>query len=364
MKVLHVVPRLSGGGPSTSVLAEARHGGATHEMLVLEQAASSVAMLAAMRARVRVHVCPSKEREAEVVNGADVVVVHFWNTPSLARWLVRWQQRALRWVLYCRVNGVHAPQVLPEELAQSPCHLVLTSPHLMRPGASLIPAPVDPALLSAGADVTDVLHVGTVNVFKLDPAFGRLHTGLQTTVIGTGGQEAEFATSAATVHWAGFQPMPWTTRARVFSAPTSRFTYASSDKTLQEAMLLGIPVVTYYDSPVAHLVTAETGLLAKGREDYSEVLREAMEVFDRSAVAQAAHELHDPAAKWTHLRSIYEQVADGEPRPVSGRLTAGDGARTRPGLRELEDDEVLWAFQQWACEGGRAQYLDEAHHEL
>jgi hypothetical protein len=385
--VVHVLPRLGAGGPTTSLLYEGgwasrNRTGWSHELLVLEPGGSREAVLRALRQRTRVHAAPDPERESQVLGGADVVVVHYWNTPSMWQFLKRSRGLNWRWILYCHVNGVRRPQLLPQWLAQAPCHLVLTSPHakaMREDGAvSVVPALVDleqlgPPQPSNGA----VVHVGTLTVFKIDPAFVDLHrlalaAGSRVEVVGAGSDESRFAALAGPQwRWYGFDPRPWQRLAggRVFSAPIRATATSSGEKTVQEAGLLGIPVVAYRDSPVAHLIIDQvTGLLARDRDDFAEML--TGDLPSRNRVIEAAAQLHAPEHKASELARIYDAVAEDGPRPVpdpgglpawvrwqtAGALRPGSAP---PSLSELaESDETIAAFQSLASEGGRAQFLN------
>lgn len=396
LKILHVVPRWNHGGGAQSILAEARHArehalAVTHQALSLEPGGSLQLLTQAVRARVRVQAAPDPERERAVVESADLLVVHYWNAPSLRAFVDRWRGRALRWILYSRVNGLHSPQRLPMELVRSACHTVLTSPHGATGGrlgeVSVIPAIVprpDPAA-AADAKRNGLLHVGTLNVFKLAADFINLHVGLESsdgpvTVAGAGGDEdifqerAERLGIAGHFSWAGFVPEPGILyrRARLLTYPVAPFTYASSDKVVQEAQMHGLPVLLSRAAPLAHLVEeGVTGMLAGDGGEYTALLRgilaNARHLPGTAEITAAAIRMHDPDAKIRRLLDIYRQVVAGPKRAVedgfpdlAGWLEfqgAGMARRQRPSLETMTaSPEALYAYQCWACEGGLAQY--------
>ena len=99
-----------------------------------------------------------------------------------------------------------------------------------------------------------IVHAGTLNVFKLEPRFIALHSEVAlatrpVVIAGSGGNEADFREEAKTLgiaggfRWAGFRhDLPnLFANAKLFSHPSSRFTYASSDRVLQESQLAGVP---------------------------------------------------------------------------------------------------------------------------
>lgn len=407
LTILHVLPRWNHGGGAQSVLAEARFArarrtGMIHRVMALEPGGSLPLLQQALRMRLRVHPAPDAAQERELVNGADLVVIHYWNAPSLRGFLDRWRGRALKWILYSRVNGLHPPQRLPRTLARSACHTVLTSPHAAELGRADAVS-VIPAIVNHGADTLGrraegrqgVLHVGTLNVFKLAPNFIELHAGLVSPdnpvmVVGAGGDEQRFQARAKALGvarefaWPGFAADAGALypNFRILSYPASPFTYASSDKVVQESQLYGLPVLLYRGSPVAHLVEEEvTGVLADGDDEYRALLGAIVEgeypLPGEAETRAAAVELHNPERKCEQLQTIYRQVLEGAAREVDDGFpsvedwlsyqcgeAARAGAQPRPSLAAMKHSpELLRAYQCWACEGGIAHYAN-AYSEL
>ncbi len=401
LNVLHVVPRWNHGGPAASLVLEAKHAklagsGIAHRVLALEPGGSSAMVRDALRARLRLHPCPPLDEETKLVRDAHVVVLHYWNTPSLRRFIDRWRGAPLRWVLVSHVNGLHRPQLLPPILGATACHVVLTSHHLhsaFGPGhATVIPAIAD--LSEARADVAggaegSIVHVGTLNVFKLSPHFIPLHAPTADPahpmlIAGSGGDEARFQAEAAELgvadafRWLGFVlDVPAVLAgARLFSCPVSAFSYATSDKVLQVAQASGVPVLVQRDAPVAHLVRdGVSGVLADDLNDFARKLAAiadgSLGLPPRELVREAALEDHDPAPKHQKLEAIYRGVEAGGAKPLDDGFAdlsswidcqVGDAAELRdarrPSLAALRDDDVLARHQRWGCEGGLAQALN------
>lgn len=391
--ILHVVPRLHHGGPTSSILAEARHAArrgldSDYAVMALEPGGSSSMVMQAMRQRTRVHVAPPIDRERQLLETADVVVVDWWNTPSMRAFFGRHRGLPLHWVLHCRVNGMTQPQLLVEPMATAPCHLLLTSPAALglRPAgeATAVVDFVDmPEVVGGGATSPLLLHIGTTNVFKLDPALvdihlGALRAGAALEVIGSGGGEDAWRDRAAQLGAVGRVSFPGFVdgadrrlrEATAFVAPTSRHTYASCDKTLQQSMLAGVPVIAYADSPLAYLVEdGRTGWLAHDREHFGDIaVSVATGAFrlDPHDVAATSRAALDADRTMDNLVAAYAAAVDREPRPLDDgvaddedwqALQCGTARRVTPSLQELiDDDDALLAFQRWACEGGAAQF--------
>ena len=405
LTVVHVLPRWNHGGGAQSILAEAScavslNSGIRHEALSLEAGGALPLLRDALKMRLRVHRKLCAQDEAELLEAARVVVLHYWNAPSVRAFLDRWRGRSLRFVLYSRVNGLHRPQRLPLALANSACHVVLTSPHL-RKEIEHARVSVVPAIVRISSNCDDegsdqrlsVLHVGTLNVFKLSPHFVPLHAhlaneGCPIEVVGVGGDEDRFRLDSIACgakdqfRWRGFENGLATlyTNAKVLSYPISSLSYASSDKVVQESQLCGLPVLGLEGSPISHLISpGETGLLAKDFSDYRRILEGVVSgsvgLPSRSRVKEFASRQHDPERKCEAMDSIYREVAEMPKRSIDDGFrefedwirfqvgaTESLGDYRRPSLEELRANlSSLERHQRYACEGGLAHYVNEGY---
>ena len=263
LSILHVVPRLNRGGGGASVLHEwaATREAVTPAFLSLERDVDVSMLREAMRRRIRVHVAPPAEEEAYLLQGADVVVVHFWQCPSLFHFCKRLQGRKLRLILYSRVRGTTPPQILHPALLALADGWISTAPaELPFHGPQLwMPALIDPALATAGpparpASPFVVAHCNTLNASKMHPDFAALHEGHEVEVFGVGGDEAALA-AFPHLRLQGFVAKWWSaTRAQVLGHPLHPATSSSSDKVVQEAMFAGLPVVLLAPTGLGALV--------------------------------------------------------------------------------------------------------------
>lgn len=409
LHVLHVVPRWHMGGPPIGMVLEAEHArasgnGLLHRVLALEPGAATPMLRAAMRAGLRVQLALPRDEEAALLAWADAIVVHWWNAPSMRRFFDRHRGCAMRWVPSVHVNGLHPPQRVPPAFGRAASQVVLTSPHARgllqaagpvvcgaRPAVHVVPAPARLQMVPGGLDERpgrSIVHVGTLNVFKLSPAFVPLHAHAARAdapiiVVGTGGDEARFQAEAealgvaAGLRWVGFvDDVPRIhDGARLMSYPMARLAYGSSDRTVQEAQACGVPVLLPRSAPLAHLVREGlTGLLADDDEDFERIVtavaKDAWPLPPRRRVREVALEDHDPAPKLRKLADVWREAAERPPGVIDDghpdldswmHFQVGDVAELvdmrRPALAALRDDAVLARHQRWACEGGLAHYL-------
>src|SRR5262245_61812735 len=126
------MPGFGGGGAMRALLATAawstRQSGVAHAVLPL------VAPTPGTRERLAAHGLELHEpgdpgAMRAVVAAADVVQVHFWNTPELYAWFdADWPPHRL--LLWVHVGGARPPQVLPPEVVRAADVVVATSPYV------------------------------------------------------------------------------------------------------------------------------------------------------------------------------------------------------------------------------------------
>lgn len=321
LSILHVVPRLNRGGGGASVLHEhlAIPGAVKHSFLSLEGEVDVSMLRDAMRRRIRVHVAPSAAEESELLKGADVVVIHFWQCPSIFHFFKRLNGETLRLIIYSRVRGTTPPQILhPELLAQADGWISTGPPELKFEGPQLwMPALIDPDLVDSPfrdrlETPFSVVHCNTLNASKMHPDFAALHAGHDVEVFGAGGDEELLAT-APHLHIKGFVHRWWeATSAQVLGYPLHPMTSSSSDKSVQEALFAGLVVVLLAPTALDALV-GDSSIVASDAEEYRQALdRLAADVAWRKELALAgqthAHQHLNPHKNALKLLTFYEVI--------------------------------------------------------
>ena len=305
IEVLHVIQSLSGGGATRAMLGAARYsgrsGGCRHRVLpLLPPPAGGPAMLQA--AGVGLEPAPTPAERDGALAAADVVLVHFWNSPELYRFLGA-PLPPMRLAAWLHVAGDRPPQVVTPALmafvdlalATAPCQydtpafralslterdartaLVLASPDFARL-AGIAPKP-HPGF--------NVGYVGTVDAIKMHPAYVRMSAAAalpdaRFIVCGTGGQLPALVQEAARLGVAErfeFRGQVENIRAvlevlDVFGYPLCADNYSTSELALQEAMYAGVPAVVFAHGGAQHtLRDGETGLIVRSESEYREAL--------------------------------------------------------------------------------------------
>jgi glycosyltransferase involved in cell wall biosynthesis len=226
------------------------------------------------------------------VEQADIVHVHFWNTPELHAWL-RAPLPPTRIALTAHVLGYTAPHMLTEEVVERADLVLLTSAQsLERADASLrakavvAPSAADFARLGAIEPEPHrgfaIGYIGTVDFAKMHPRFVAMHAALdiadarvivcgsggawpvlqsQITEIGAGERfELRFYVEDIAPVLAGLD---------VFGYPLCEENYATTELVLQEAMYAAVPIVVLDPGGADYSVRdGETGFVVRCEADY------------------------------------------------------------------------------------------------
>ena len=364
MKVLHIIPRMIGGGPERAVLARASEMAALgHEqkdsIAVLDVPVSRKMLLAARRLKIDVIVRPDQTKLRHLIIDADVVEIHYWNHPTLLALLREMRFPPARLVMNSHILGLTAPQVLTAAIGRYADALILTSEASDESAGARAaradgrPVFVLPSVADMGRlqrferrrhDGCVVGYLGLVNDVKMHPRFAQMaaavtNPSVRFLICGGGGREAALqrdmealGLGARTEIRGQVEDIREALESMdIFGYPLAEQTYATSEKALQEAMWVGLPPVVFPYGGVRLLVRHEcTGLVARTESEYVAALdrlagdpglrsrlgiaarKFAREQFDPRRSAKAAIELMEEFASW--------------PRRDRDLLEGGDGA--------------------------------------
>jgi glycosyltransferase involved in cell wall biosynthesis len=336
--IVHVVPRLAMTGPVRGIAAEAKYAtrlgiDRRQRVVALERELSPAAVLLLRREGVDLTVRPDPDELDDVLRAADLVLVRFWNCPSMFEFLLR-PLPATRMVAWIETQGLDPPQVVPDALVDFVDDVLLTTSVTQASPAVRRRSPSSAALVAPGiADMDRLEHfepiehddfvvgyVGTVNAGKLHPRFVELCAAVDVpdarfVVYGAGGGEDALRTEAAACGMADrFEVRGHTEdiaaalgEMDVFGYPLRPDTYASSEKAIQEAMWVGVPPVVFPFGGVGELVRdGVDGLVADDEAQYVRHLERlatdpALRTRLGTAARRRAREVFDPSALTARL---------------------------------------------------------------
>jgi glycosyltransferase involved in cell wall biosynthesis len=387
MNLVHVIPNLGPGGPTRSLTtfvewSTRNRPTISHRILTLEPRVYPFLAFRLRRCGAAILQNLDAAQIDEILERADMVLLHFWNTPLVWLLLAR-PTPPVRSVIWTKIRGDRLPQRLNANLLCCAAGLALTTrapPHLL---PRFEHAPVVPGLIQTDRikglvrlphEGFRVDYVGTTNSGKLDPSIFSIVSNLEipevmVRIFGGALEPAMAQAHAAMPDPSRVEICGFTENiARVFATtdvfayPMAEGSYGSSDIALQEAMLAGLPVVIYAHRGPSHFVENEkTGLVVSSAAEFSAAierlyhdpaLRVALGAAARAyAEAEFGSEKHP-----VRLAGVIEAAATAPKRPLfEGRSTSIDLARLTPaGLflvsQGWQEDEAADAVAAWAID--------------
>ena len=347
MQILHIMNRLSGAGPTRGAIALAKLQGQLgmphrHRLAWLAGDPYPMAKILAARAKMSLVSPTSPEALAGEIAAADIVHLHFWNSPDLYRFLsTPWP--ACRLLVRFTIAGVKPPQIIvssvvayADQCSVSPFSIAI--PALREAAAEGRAHPVRSPRDDERLDDCqpqphpgfNVGYVGTVNFSKMHPSFVAMSAairvpGLRVVVCGACDTEVHKQVAGLGAEgrfdFRGYVEdlRPVLESLDVFAYPLCEDTFATDEKSLQEAMSAGVPPVVFPHGGVAMLVQhGQTGLVVESEQAYQEAIEwlyahpeERIRMGERARAYAREHFSSLQAARQTD--AIYESLM-GSPK--------------------------------------------------
>ena len=294
MKILHLIERLTLGGASRALIAGAafsvRARGAEHRVLSLLPP-DPAAQQRATEAGLAMQPAGALYRAAE---DADIVHIHFWNSPDLYAALES-ELPPARIVVTCHVGGLTAPQVLTYEVVDLADIVLVTSRlTLERAGGALrgkaihAPSAADFGRLAGAEPIPhetfNIGYIGTIDFGKMHPRYVAMHAAIDVPdariiVCGHGAASRELVNQISALgaddrfELRGYVEdiAPILSTLDVFGYPLCTDTYATTELVLQEAMYAGLPCIVFPHGGAAEtIIEGETGFVVDSEAQYIE----------------------------------------------------------------------------------------------
>jgi glycosyltransferase involved in cell wall biosynthesis len=274
----------------------------------------------------------------EELRQANVVLVHFWNSPLIWRLVTR-QTPSVRSVIWVKVRGDVIPQLLNTNFLHSSAAVVLTvaAPPRLLPDfghSPIVPALVQPDRVAGRVPRThegfQIDYLGTTNSGKLDINFFSIISNLKIPNVKVRIFGGALEPAMARAHTAMRDPSlveicGFTENIKevfattdIFAFPMVQNSYGGADIALQEAMLAGLPVVIYANRGPSHFVENEkTGLVVANAAQFTAAIERLY---------------HDPALRQAlgAAAKKYAEVEFGTPKHVARLAGIVEDARAAP----------------------------------
>ncbi|MCC7361699.1 MAG: glycosyltransferase family 4 protein [Anaerolineales bacterium] len=298
LRILHLLPQASSGGATQSALRAAQVTAALGEHSLMALVPSPRGYRAP--AAPPIVIAPGTPTLHAAIAAADLVHLHFWNTPALYA-LLRAPWPPARVLVWAHIAGHAAPQVLPPALLAWPDMLAAASPFTLDLPAvrAAPPLPAGRRLIFPVPDFSrlagvapaphtgfTVGYVGTVSFDKLHPDYVALHAGVSVpparfVLAGTGGawprlqRQAQALGLAEQFEYRGYvrDLGALFSALDVFGYPLAPDNYAAAELVLQEALFAGVPPVVLRPGAAARLIVpGETGLVVDDAPGYQRAI--------------------------------------------------------------------------------------------
>ncbi len=379
VSVLHVIESLSLGGATRAMFAAAKYssqtGGYSHSVVALkvEPISNEVQQLARSN---NIQIIPRSSTEqlhAEIAR-ADIVLLEWWNSPSMAEFL-RSELPAARLAAWMHVGGHQDPQRIPERFLDFVDFGIACSPFTYEAPAIACMTPEHRAAKTAVAyGATDfarlatvrprahagfnVGYIGTVNFVKMHPNYISMSSrvaipDVRFIVTGHGGEHEVLRAQARrlgtlerfSINDAVADVTPLLEILDVYGYPLCEDTYAASELTIQEAMYCGIPPVVFPYGGLKRLVINDfTGYVVHNEVEYAQALEHLYHDKGNRArigrnAAEYARQIFGAETAARRLNVVFEQLLKQPKRarkPFGGPLPEWL-SRPAPGVHAFLD---------------------------
>lgn len=304
VEVLHIIQSLSLGGASRAMIAAAKYsarlGQFKHSIISLLPPQSDGIELAK---KEKVHVVSDTTRNSllQEIRKADIVHLHFWNTPEMYDFL-RSELPEMRLLIWFHIGGDRPPQIINDKLVDFADFALACSPYTYQQPA-FIKLPETSRLEKTGMvygaadferlknvrhkkhETFNIGYIGLVHFTKLHRNYVPMSASINIPnirfVVCGGGienhlrQEAKHLGAAERFDFRGYvdDVKSVIEILDVYGYPLCEDTYAAAELNLQEVMFAGVPPVVFPYGGVKDLVLNNfTGLVVHSEPEYKQAV--------------------------------------------------------------------------------------------
>ena len=351
MKLIHIAPHVGGGVGSVikGFLDASSKLGCSNEVYCLDHCESNFESLQPVeRKEDGIFLKPQRSVLIESLTACDAVILHYWNHPLLAVFLVEVNLPPCRLIVYCHNSGLFEPHIIPRYIVRLCDRVVFSS------GCSL-EAPNLKELISREPEkfevihstspleefvrigrnktipsmVTNALYLGTVSDIKLHPQAASIFAELSRKRLNIklvgGPNHSEFKRDidslGGAVEITGEinnveELFKW---AHLFLYPLREDHYGTGEQVILEAMASSLPVVTF-SNPAEKEILHDPRVLADSSEDFIKktiAIRDSRELYEDISVSNhlTAIERYDYRKSTLKLLKCLERVVSSEKQP-------------------------------------------------
>ncbi len=379
-KILHILERLSGGGTARAMLSLVKYQNRLnlpyqHDVVTLEKGHYPFTHIQAKKLGMNHADSPDVQTLTRLISQADIVHLHFYNSPAQYQFL-RTAWPAHRRIIWYAVSGEYAPQCLAPQLVQSADKFVSMSPLALelpqvqgvKNQIEYIPLAVDFERLGSvnrrSQDQFTIGYIGTVNFGKLHPDFAQMCADVDIpnsrfVVCGGDNMVLKDQLRASGIlnrfSFKGFVENVGQELATfdVFGYPLTLQTFAAGETSLQEAMAAAVPPVVFPYGGIRFIVeNGRTGIVVQTPQEYSEAITGLYhQPKERLRLGQNAQ---------AHIQANFNplETAKAFDRQYQQLMEQPQRLHDWPGVSENEDPSAYFAEVVYPCAPCFAQSLE------
>lgn len=301
MRIVHITPHIGGGVGSVllGLFESMRLMSVQNSLYCLDYAESNFASITSI-SKKEDGLFFKPDIQIDLVNsldGIDLVLLHYWNHPLLARFLSQNQLPKEKLVIWCHNSGLFEPQVLPKYLLNISNKVVFTNScsyaaHNLQDLISVFPGRYGVVhstrnledFIGIGSDRSykklkrNLLYTGTVSGSKMHPESAKIFAALskQGFLIRVVGGPDHMRLANAVRSYGGEievfgevkDVLPFFAEADIFIYPLRPDHYGTGEQVILEAMASGLPVIAF-DNPAERAILEEGGgVLVSDAQDF------------------------------------------------------------------------------------------------
>ena len=328
------------------------------------------------------------------INNADIVLLHYWNHPLLARLLAEEGLPASRLICWCHNSGLHEPSIIPSYLTkladriiftskvswgvQNLAHAISTNPekfdsiHSTRDLGPFLKLAENKNFATSGRNL---LYIGTVSYDKLHPDTLSIITqlgrdGFSINILG--GPDHAMIAKRLPPDLSGIKFLgpiddvkPYLSEADIFIYPLRINHYGTGEQAILEAMASGLPVIAF-NNPAESVLIADykTGRLVSTPEEFIDATKYIAESLDRRMImskesVKITKGTYSAKANQMAFDSVFQSLQNSEKvlRPALIDSKDGDSLLLAFALNSLQSDHLLDKIIDCGSDAGRVDII-------
>lgn len=300
LKISHITPHVGGGVGSVikDFISSSSLFDIEHNLFCLDKSETNFCEIIVNGIKLDSLSYQSDSFFTELLCDSDVILIHYWNHPLLAKFLAGTSLPACRLLVWCHNSGLQEPHIIPQYLVRMANKIIFTSncsmnapnlqhyiklwpsrfcvvhsTHDLAPfysvGLNRVPSEKLNKLLYVGTVSRSKMHSDSANIFaslsksgfEICVTGGPEHLALQNEVLSLGGH----------IEVVGFTKsvLPFYQNADFFIYPLRPDHYGTGEQVILEAMAAGLPVIAFNNPAELEIIlSGKTGILVSSSHDF------------------------------------------------------------------------------------------------